>query len=99
MTGFGGIILIICVSISLIIANSGAGSGVESLLAFEIGAAMIVIHLPYPVLLWSIDAFMAILFILVGFEIKLEMAEGELSSVKKASLPILAAIGGEMAPR
>jgi NhaA family Na+:H+ antiporter len=94
----GGIILIICVIVSLIIANSGAGPGFEAFLATEIGADMAGIHLRYPVLLWINDGLMAIFFLLVGLEIKREMIEGELSSIKKASLPILAAIGGVMAP-
>jgi NhaA family Na+:H+ antiporter len=37
---------------------------------------------------------MAIFFLLVGLEIKRELLEGELSSLKNASLPIFAAIGG-----
>ena len=94
----GGIILIICVIISLIIANSGAGPGFERLLAIEIGGDISGIHLRYPILLWINDGLMAIFFLLVGLEIKREMVEGELSSIKKASLPILAAIGGVMAP-
>ncbi|CAG5072660.1 Na(+)/H(+) antiporter NhaA [Dyadobacter sp. CECT 9623] len=94
----GGIILIICVMISLIIANSSAGPGFEALLATEIGADMAGVHLRYPVLLWINDGLMAVFFLLVGLEIKREMVEGELSSFKKASLPILAAIGGVLAP-
>lgn len=38
------------------------------------------------------------LFLLVGLEIKREIVEGELSSPKKAILPILAAIGGAVVP-
>ncbi|MCF2489314.1 Na+/H+ antiporter NhaA [Dyadobacter sp. CY347] len=94
----GGIILIICVIISLIIANSGAGPGYENLLATEIGADLGGVHLRYPVLLWINDGLMAIFFLLVGLEIKRELVEGELSSFKKASLPILAAMGGVLAP-
>ena len=94
----GGIILIICVIISLIIANSGAGPAFERLLATEIGGDISGIQLRYPVILWINDGLMAIFFLLVGLEIKREMVEGELSSVKKASLPILAAIGGVIAP-
>lgn len=41
---------------------------------------------------------MAIFFLLVGLEIKREIVEGELSSPKKAILPILAAIGGALVP-
>ena len=94
----GGIILIICVIASLIIANTGAGPGFETLLSTEIGADIAGIHLRYPVLLWINDGLMAIFFLLVGLEIKREMVEGELSSFKKASLPILAALGGVIAP-
>jgi NhaA family Na+:H+ antiporter len=41
---------------------------------------------------------MAIFFLLVGLEIKRELIEGELSTVKKASLPVLAAVGGMAIP-
>ncbi|WP_035333182.1 Na+/H+ antiporter NhaA [Dyadobacter crusticola] len=94
----GGIILIVCVIVSLILANTGAGPGLEAILGTEIGADFAGIHLRYPVLLWINDGLMAIFFLLVGLEIKREMVEGELSSFKKASLPILAAIGGVMVP-
>ncbi|WP_035360390.1 Na+/H+ antiporter NhaA [Dyadobacter alkalitolerans] len=97
-SSIGGFILIICVIISLFIANSGAGPGFEAFLAREIGADLGSIHLRYPILLWINDGLMAIFFLLVGLEIKREMVEGELSSFKKASLPILAAIGGVLAP-
>jgi NhaA family Na+:H+ antiporter len=97
-TSIGGIILIFCVIISLIIANTSLGPGFETLLATELGANFEGVHLRYPVILWINDGLMAIFFLLVGLEIKREMVEGELSSFKKASLPILAAIGGVMAP-
>lgn len=44
------------------------------------------------------DGFMAIFFFVVGLEIKRELLHGELSSVRKASLPVLAAIGGMVVP-
>lgn len=94
----GGIILIICVIVSLLIANSSFGKPFEAFLAHEIGSDIAGIHLRYPILLWINDGLMAIFFLLVGLEIKREMVEGELSSFKKASLPILAALGGVLAP-
>jgi NhaA family Na+:H+ antiporter len=97
-SSIGGIILIFCVIISLIIANSPLGKPFESFLAREIGADIAGIHLRYPILLWINDGLMAIFFLLVGLEIKREMVEGELSSFKKASLPVLAALGGVLAP-
>jgi len=89
LIGFGEIILIFCEIISLIIANSGAGSGVESLLAFEIGAAMIVIHLPYPVLLWSIDAFMAILLFWLDLKLNWKWQKENFLLSKKLLFPSL----------
>lgn len=94
----GGIILITCVFISLLIANSSLGPGFESFLSNEIGFHTASIHLRYPILIWINDGLMAIFFLLVGLEIKRELIEGELSSVKKAALPILAALGGVMFP-
>ncbi len=94
----GGIILITCVIISLMIANSDAGSLFASFLDKEIGFNTSSIHLKYPVVLWINDGLMAIFFLLVGLEIKRELVEGELSSFKKAALPIFAALGGVIFP-
>ncbi len=94
----GGVILLFCVVVSLIAANSPLGPHVERLLASEWGIQTEWLHLRYPVLLWINDGLMAVFFLLVGLEIKRELVEGELSSPKKAALPILAAIGGVLVP-
>lgn len=94
----GGILLMICVVVSLIFANTSLGIWLENLLNTEIGYHSEAIHLRYPILLWVNDGLMAIFFLLVGLEIKRELVEGELSSIKQASLPIFAAIGGMLAP-
>ncbi len=44
------------------------------------------------------DGLMAVFFFVVGLEIKRELLHGELSSVRKASLPVLAAVGGMVVP-
>lgn len=93
-----GLILIACVVISMIIANSPLGAAYEQLLAREIGYESTSIHLRYSLLLWVNDGLMAIFFLLVGLEIKKELAYGELSSPKKAALPIFAALGGVLFP-
>ena len=51
-----------------------------------------------PLLLWVNDGLMAIFFFVVGLEIKRELISGELSTRKKATLPLLAAIGGAVLP-
>jgi Na+:H+ antiporter, NhaA family len=94
----GGMILIVCVIISLIIANSSAAAPFENLLGIELGFHTESVHLRYPLLLWINDGLMAIFFLLVGLEIKRELVEGELSSFKKAALPIFAAVGGVLVP-
>ena len=94
----GGIILIICVILSLSIANSPWAQGFEDFLNIEIGKNFGNIQLQYPILLWINDGLMAIFFLLVGLEIKRELIEGELSSIKHAILPIIAALGGVLFP-
>ncbi|MGH2624523.1 MAG: Na+/H+ antiporter NhaA, partial [Sphingobacterium sp.] len=94
----GGILLFFCVIVSMIIANTPAAPELQNLLDLKIGFENESIHLSYSILLWINDGLMAIFFLLVGLEIKREIVEGELSSPKKASLPILCAIGGAVVP-
>ena len=94
----GGIILLLCVITSLALANSPLATEFNALLQTELGWENQDIHLRYPLLLWINDGLMAIFFLLVGLEIKRELVEGELSSFKKASLPVMAAIGGVLLP-
>lgn len=94
----GGIILMLCVVISLVIANSSLGSSFNDLLSNQFGFENDYIELKYSLLLWINDGLMAIFFLMVGLEIKRELVEGELSSIKQASLPIIAALGGMLVP-
>ena len=91
-----GIILILCVLLSLLIANSSLGVSFQTLLDTKIGTN--IFQLNYPLSIWINDGLMAIFFLLVGLEIKREIVEGELSTFKSASLPIVAAIGGMVVP-
>lgn len=94
----GGVLLFICVIISMLLANSSFAIPLQNILDHPLGFENESIHLKYPVLLWINDGLMAIFFLLVGLEIKREIVEGELSSPQKASLPILCAIGGAIVP-
>lgn len=91
-----GIVLIVCVGLSLMIANSSLGTSFQELLDQKIGTELF--HLNYPLSIWINDGLMAIFFLLVGLEIKREIVEGELSTFKSASLPIVAALGGMVVP-
>ncbi|MFC5284704.1 Na+/H+ antiporter NhaA [Pedobacter alpinus] len=94
----GGIILILCVILSLIIANSSLGNSFINFLELKLGFENNYLQLRYPVILWINDGLMAIFFLMVGLEIKRELVEGELSSIKQATLPIFAALGGMLVP-
>ncbi|KKX49787.1 Na+/H+ antiporter NhaA [Sphingobacterium sp. IITKGP-BTPF85] len=94
----GGIILFVCVIISLGIANSPLGTAFENLLSFPLGFENPSIHLKYSLALWINDGLMAIFFLLVGLEIKRELINGGLSTPRQAALPIISAIGGALIP-
>ena len=91
-----GILLVLCVVVSLLIANSSFGREYQYFWNKEIGTDFL--HLKYPISIWINDGLMAIFFLLVGLEIKREIVEGELSDIKNAFLPILGALGGMIVP-
>ncbi|KAA0179398.1 Na+/H+ antiporter NhaA [Cupriavidus gilardii] len=86
----GGILLIVCTVISLILANSPIGDQYLHLWHVKV-AGLSVEH-------WINDALMAIFFLLIGLELERELYNGELSSLRNALLPIVAAAGGIAVP-
>lgn len=86
----GGLILIFCTIISLIIANSTLGPGYHDLLHTK----LLGLSLEH----WINDGLMAIFFLLIGLELEREIYIGELSNIKDALLPIFGAIGGIILP-
>lgn len=97
-SNFGGFLLFLCVITSLIVANTSLATPLQSLLNTKLGFENQSIHLNYSISMWINDGLMAVFFLLVGLEIKREIVEGELSSPKKAMLPIIAAMGGAAVP-
>ncbi|GEC72889.1 sodium/proton antiporter, NhaA family [Flavobacterium flevense] len=97
-SNFGGFLLFLCVIVSLVIANSSLAVPLQKILETKLGFENEAVHLNYSVSMWINDGLMAIFFLLVGLEIKREIIEGELSSPKKAILPIIAAVGGAIVP-
>lgn len=94
----GGIVLVICVLVSLGLANSPLNPWFENLLNHPLGFETASIHLKYSVALWINDGLMAVFFLLVGLEIKREIVDGALSNPRQAALPLLCAIGGALIP-
>ncbi|MEE4116658.1 MAG: Na+/H+ antiporter NhaA [Marinilabiliaceae bacterium] len=95
---FSGILLFFVTLLALILSNSPLRNSFESIWQYEIGIQSEGFSLVKPLILWINDGLMAIFFFLIGLEIKRELLLGELNSVKKASLPVIAAVGGMLIP-
>ena len=86
----GGVLLIFCTAISLLLANSPLQESYLHIWQLQLNGHSIG-H-------WINDGLMAIFFLLIGLELEREIYSGELSNLKNASLPIVAAIGGMAVP-
>lgn len=86
----GGLILVCCTIISILLANSIWKIDYVHFWQYSVGGHSIV-H-------WINDGLMAIFFLLIGLELEREIYKGELSNLKNASLPIFGAIGGMLVP-
>lgn len=94
----GGIILIICTVISLVIANFIGGEDYAGWWHQKAGFTLGPVQLELSIEHWINDGLMTIFFLLIGLEIERELYVGELSSLRNASLPVVAAIGGMAVP-
>jgi NhaA family Na+:H+ antiporter len=94
----GGILLLLCTAIALGWANSPWAESYHNLweAKFTIGAGIFSLTQSYHH--WINDGLMSIFFFLMGLEIKREVLAGELSSLKSAAFPFLAALGGSFIP-
>ncbi len=93
-----GIVLLFAAVIALIISNSELSSLYFSTLEKYLFIGINNFGLKLSVLHWINDALMAIFFFFVTLEIKREFLQGELSNIKQALLPIIAAVGGMVIP-
>jgi len=94
----GGIVLLLCTLIALAWANSPWAESYWHLWETEITIHVGRFEFSRPLHFWINDGLMVIFFLLVGLEIKREFLVGELSSSRKAALPVFAALGGMVAP-
>ncbi len=103
----GGIVLLICVVLAMLLANMEWSARVyHSLLSTDLKVLItspnrtIDILFPREMTVEKLvnDGLMTLFFFLVGLEIKREMLNGELSSFRKSILPVMAAIGGMIVP-
>lgn len=93
-----GFLIIGATALSLIMANLPFHDLVEAFWHIKAGVKFGNFQFDLTLHEWVNDGLMAIFFFLVGLEIKREVLSGELSSFKKASLPVAAALGGMIVP-
>ncbi|HPI86161.1 MAG TPA: Na+/H+ antiporter NhaA [Bacteroidales bacterium] len=95
----GGFLLLLTAVIAVIWANSGFADAYDKLWhEIKLGISFGDFQMKYSLQHWINDGLMAVFFFMVGLEIKRELIAGELSTIKKASLPIAAAAGGMLFP-
>ncbi len=86
----GGLVLVFVTVISLVLANSPWAEGYINFWNTDVGGHSLT-H-------WINDGLMTIFFLLIGLELEREIYQGELSTLKNASLPVVGALGGILVP-
>ncbi len=94
----GGLLLMVSAALALLVANSPLAESYRHILHAEVvvgsGDWILRMSLHH----WINDGLMAIFFLVVGLELKRELLVGELANLRQAVLPIMAALGGMVAP-
>ena len=93
-----GLVLIFVTIFALILRNSPLSELYDAFLHTPVEVKFGALNIAKPLFLWINDGLMAIFFFLIGLEVKREILEGELSSLSKVSLPLIAAVGGMVVP-
>ncbi len=93
-----GMLLVGAALVAIVFVNSGLAATYTALLDWHLKVGFGDLALDKPLHLWINDGLMAIFFLLVGLEIKREVLFGRLSSVQRAALPVIGAIGGMAVP-
>ena len=96
----GGIVLLISAVLALVLANTewGPAKYFPALWDQHLRISLNSFVLDKSLLHWINDGLMTIFFLIVGLEIKREVLDGELASVRQAALPIMGALGGMLIP-
>ncbi|MEA3498736.1 MAG: Na+/H+ antiporter NhaA [Campylobacterota bacterium] len=95
---FSGVLLFVATIAAVMVANSALSDQYFALWNMALGVTLGGSTISMSLMHWINDGLMALFFLMVGLEIKRELLIGELSSVQKASFPIIAAIGGMLIP-
>ncbi|MDM5270697.1 Na+/H+ antiporter NhaA [Sulfurovum sp. zt1-1] len=93
-----GIILIFTTIAALLLQNGPLSGYYTGFLHTHVEIRFGDLQIAKPLLLWVNDGLMAIFFFMIGLEVKREVMEGHLSSIRQVTLPAIAAVGGMIAP-
>ncbi len=95
----GGVVLIIAAAIAMILANTaGTQQAYQSILNMPVEFRFGSLDISKNLLLWINDALMAVFFLMIGLEVKHELVSGSLATRERAMFPLIAAVGGMLAP-
>lgn len=94
----GGLVLMACAVLALVLANSPWAESYAHILHTPITLSIGAWSLSHSLHHWINDGLMTLFFFVVGLEIKREFLVGELADRRRAALPIAAAIGGMVVP-
>ena len=92
----GGVLLAVAAVLALAWANSPWSDAYAALSAVRVGPAAL--HLDLTLAQWASDGLLAIFFFVAGLELKREFVAGDLRNVRRAVLPVAAAVGGMVLP-
>jgi NhaA family Na+:H+ antiporter len=92
----GGALLLLATVTALVWVNSPVASSYTALRDHTVGPGAL--HLDLSLGEWAADGLLAVFFFVVGLELKREFVAGDLRDPRRAALPILAALGGVIAP-
>ncbi|HZZ36142.1 MAG TPA: Na+/H+ antiporter NhaA, partial [Caulobacteraceae bacterium] len=93
-----GLVPVGAAALAIVLANSPASADYFAFIGAPFTIQVGAFDETQSVFAWVKDALMAILFLVVGMQVKFEVIRGELSSYRRLGLPVLAALGGAVAP-
>ncbi|NUP00314.1 MAG: Na+/H+ antiporter NhaA [Nonomuraea sp.] len=92
----GGALLLTAALLALIWANSPWAPAYQDLRDVRVGPAAL--HLDLTLATWAADGLLAVFFFVAGLELKREFVAGDLRDLRRAAVPVAAAVGGVIAP-
>lgn len=93
-----GLFLMAAAVLAMLVANSPLQGLYAGLIDLQVAISVGDFAIAKPLLLWINDGLMAVFFLLVGLELKREIVDGQIGSLRQAALPAAGAIGGMLVP-